>query len=95
MLQVHSLLHNLGIDVATLIKMYYDNQTTIFIANNLVFHECIKDIKFDCHFIRDLLMRIIGLHPATNQIVPKACYIMHGIAFVNSVLELNFVNENF
>ena len=57
MLWVQSLLNYLGINVPIPMLMYCDNQTAISIANNLVFHECTKHIVFDCHFIRDLLMK--------------------------------------
>ncbi len=55
MLWVRSLLRDLGIDVSTPMQMFCDNQATIFIANNPVFHERTKYIKVDCHFIQDLL----------------------------------------
>ena len=51
MLWVCSLLHDLGIDVPTPMEMFCDNQTAIFITNNLVFHERTKHIEVDCHFI--------------------------------------------
>ena len=57
MLWVCSLLRDLGIDVPTPMQMFCDNQTAIFIANNLVFHERTKHIEVDCHFIQDLLMQ--------------------------------------
>ena len=33
-------------------RLYYDNQTPIHIAENSVFHERKKNIKVDCHLIR-------------------------------------------
>ena len=51
MLWVRSLLRDLGIDVSTPMQMFCNNQATIFIANNPVFHERTKHIEVDCHFI--------------------------------------------
>ena len=56
-LWVHSLLRDIGLDVPSTMKMHCDNQATIFIASNPVFHERTKHIEVDYHFIRDLLMK--------------------------------------
>ena len=36
--------------------MYFDNQATMYIVNNLVFHEQMKHIEVDCHFIKGMVM---------------------------------------
>jgi len=36
--------------------MHCDDQTTVYIANNLVFYERTNHIEVDCHFIRDTVM---------------------------------------
>jgi len=33
--------------------LVYDNQATLHIASNLVFHKKIKYTEMDCHFIRE------------------------------------------
>ena len=52
MLWVRSLLHELGLDALTPMQMHCDSHATIFIVNNLVFHEHTKHIKVSCHFSR-------------------------------------------
>lgn len=34
-------------------NLYCDNKAPVYIANNPVYHERIKHIKVDCHFIRE------------------------------------------
>ncbi|KAL5573878.1 hypothetical protein UlMin_023475 [Ulmus minor] len=47
-----SLLKEFGIDHTNPALLYCDNQTTLHIAANLIFHECTKHIEIDCHLIR-------------------------------------------
>ena len=46
------LLKDLGVSTSSATPLYCDNQSAIHIAYNDVFHERIKHIKIDCHFIR-------------------------------------------
>ena len=53
MVWLQSFVQDLGITTPMPMPMHCDNQTTIFIAGNLAFHERTKHIEIDCHFIRD------------------------------------------
>ena len=46
------LLKNLGVSISSATPLYCDNQSSIHITHNDVFHEWTKHIELDCHFIR-------------------------------------------
>lgn len=46
------ILHSLGVAQDKPIPMFCDNQVTVHIANNPVFHKRTKHIEVDCHFVR-------------------------------------------
>ena len=52
--------------------MHCNNQTAIFIARNLAFHERTKDIEINCHFICDKVLMCFISTPhvsSSNQLV--------------------------
>ncbi|XP_068497934.1 uncharacterized protein [Phaseolus vulgaris] len=49
------LLQDLHIHSIQLAILYCDNQSTIQIASNQVFHECTKHIDIDCHLVQEKL----------------------------------------
>lgn len=48
-----SLLKDLGIQKVAPVDLKCDNQTVLYIAANLVFHERTRHIEINLHFIRD------------------------------------------
>lgn len=56
MTRIKNLMIDLGLKCHTPMVMHYDNQPTISITNNLIFHERTKHIKVNCHFIRNVLL---------------------------------------
>jgi len=47
------LLQDLGVSYTQPTTMYCDNQSTIQIASNQVFHEHTKHIEIDCHIVQE------------------------------------------
>ncbi|PKI48430.1 hypothetical protein CRG98_031182 [Punica granatum] len=50
---LRDLLSSLGVSFSRPTQLFCDNQTSLHIAANPVFHERTKHIEIDCHFIRD------------------------------------------
>ena len=50
---LHQLLMEVGIKTPVLAKLRCDNQATLHIVSNSVFHERTKHIEIDCHFVRE------------------------------------------
>jgi len=55
------------------ISMHCENQSAIYIAQNLIFHEKIKHIKIDCHFVRDAWTKKV----VTFQFTPSLKKLVH------------------
>jgi hypothetical protein len=50
---IKQLLADIGIEIQSPMKIFCDNQAARYIASNLIFHERIKYIEIDCHFVRE------------------------------------------
>ena len=50
---IHQLLMEVGIETPVPAKLWCDNQATLHIAFNPIFHERTKHIEIDCNFVRE------------------------------------------
>lgn len=46
-------LHDVQVPQLSPTSIHCDNQDALYISSIPVFHECIKRIELDCHFVRD------------------------------------------
>ncbi|CAN6482959.1 unnamed protein product [Victoria cruziana] len=57
-----SLLKDMGVSSINNVKLFCDNKSAIYIANNHTFHERTKHIEMDCHYVREeVLMKNLEL----------------------------------
>ena len=64
---IRSLLASLGVFCHQPMKLFCDNQATLHIAKNPVFHERTKHIQLDCYFIREkLVVELLALMHITS-----------------------------
>ncbi|KAK4406558.1 Retrovirus-related Pol polyprotein from transposon RE2 [Sesamum angolense] len=66
-LWLKNLLKELGFMYDDPVPMHCDNQATIHIASNPVFHERTKHIEVDCHFVREAILSQKICTPFTLQ----------------------------
>lgn len=68
---IHQLLKEIGYALALPTKLWCDNEATLHIASNPVFHERTKHIEIDYHFVRDNIedgFIAIGHVPTKDQL---------------------------
>jgi len=54
--------------------MHCDNQSAIYIAQNLVFHERTKHIEINCHLVRDARTKNVSLVHAILKAISISSY---------------------
>ena len=58
----HQLSMKVGIKIVVPTKLWCDNQVALHITSNPIFHERIKHIEIDCHFVREkILLGLISI----------------------------------
>ena len=68
MVWIKTLLAALGVFLEEPMQLFWDNQVTLYIAKNSVFHERTKHIEIDCHFVRE---RILSGGLVTSYLPPN------------------------
>ena len=79
---LYRFLKELTVPFSTPIAVYCDSQSALHIAKNPVFHERIKHIEVDCHFVRNQLNEdLISLHhtPTSDQLADVLTKALTGV----------------
>jgi hypothetical protein len=53
LLWLKTIMVDMGVMHPQPMQLYYDNQSALHIAANLIFHEHTKHIEIDCHLVRE------------------------------------------
>ncbi|XP_042007450.1 uncharacterized mitochondrial protein AtMg00810-like [Salvia splendens] len=88
-----ALLKDFGIKVEKVVPLYCDNQSTIHICSNSVFHERTKHIEIDCHTVREKFLEnvIKSLHIRNNlQLADIFTKPLGTLAFRSILSKMNF-----
>ena len=92
---LRKLVAELGFPVSTPFSMHCDNQETIHIASNLVFHERQKHVEIDFHFIcENLLAREISTRYvcSINHLADVFTKALSRAALQNALSKLDLIN---
>ncbi|XP_047963810.1 uncharacterized mitochondrial protein AtMg00810-like [Salvia hispanica] len=88
-----ALLTDFGIKVEKAVPLYCDNQATVHISSNPVFHERTKHIEIDCHTVREKYLEgvIKPLHIRNNlQLADIFTKPLGPTAFADILAKMNF-----
>lgn len=90
------LLEELSLTNLRPITLHCDNQSTIYIANNPVFHDRTKHIEVDCHLTRDKVLEgliQLSYFPTTHQLADMLTKILPSPHFSTLLRKLGMVKS--
>lgn len=66
---IHQLLSEIGINNSLAMKLWCDNQATLHIVSNPIFHERTMHIEVNCHFVREKIQQnlVSASHVRTGE----------------------------